>query len=173
MPEQPWILPIPCVSCRETIITLSLIHISINGGTFTGVQGAVSASIGYLEVNGGTFKTVACEHHGTAATFYALYAAGEAGKVLCVINDGYFETEGRQTAVLICNDNTCGDGAINAPATGIVRGGTFVAPVGAVSYTHLDVYKKQVYSGYMVGWYIGTCKLDGLNMRQNCCVLPP
>lgn len=50
---------------------------TINGGTFTGVQGAVSASIGYLEVNGGTFKTVACEHHGTAATFYALYAAGE------------------------------------------------------------------------------------------------
>ena len=103
---------------------------NINGGTFTGVQGAVSASIGYLEVNGGTFKTVACEHHGTAATFYALYAAGEAGKVLCVINDGYFETEGRQTAVLIGNDNTGGDGGINAPATGIVRGGTFVAPVG-------------------------------------------
>lgn len=90
----------------------------------------MSASIGYLEVNGGTFKTVACEHHGTAATFYALYAAGEAGKVLCVINDGYFETEGRQTAVLIGNDNTGGDGGINAPATGIVRGGTFVAPVG-------------------------------------------
>ncbi|MCC3671742.1 hypothetical protein, partial [Terrisporobacter mayombei] len=64
------------------------------------------------------------------ATFYALYAAGEAGKVLCVINDGYFETEGRQTAVLIGNDNTSGDGGINAPATGIVRGGTFVAPVG-------------------------------------------
>ena len=104
--------------------------VTINGGTFTGVQGAVSASIGYLEVNGGTFKTVACEHHGTAATFYALYAAGEAGKVLCVINDGYFETEGRQTAVLIGNDNTSGDGGINAPATGIVRGGTFVAPVG-------------------------------------------
>ncbi|WP_302818075.1 hypothetical protein [Ruthenibacterium lactatiformans] len=125
-----------CSQCNSDIWSYTIRNYSeyskmtINGGTFTGVQGAVSASIGYLEVNGGTFKTVACEHHGTAATFYALYAAGEAGKVLCVINDGYFETEGRQTAVLIGNDNTSGDGGINAPATGIVRGGTFVAPVG-------------------------------------------
>lgn len=125
-----------CSQCNSDIWSYTIRNYSeyskmtINGGTFTGVQGAVSASIGYLEVNGGTFKTVACEHHGTAATFYALYAAGEAGKVLCVINDGYFETEGRQTAVLIGNDNTGGDGGINAPATGIVRGGTFVAPVG-------------------------------------------
>ncbi len=123
-----------CSQCNSDIWSYTIRNYSeyskmtINGGTFTGVQGAVSASIGYLEVNGGTFKTVACEHHGTAATFYALYAAGEAGKVLCVINDGYFETEGRQTAVLIGNDNTGGDGGINAPATGIVRGGTLWHP---------------------------------------------
>ena len=59
---------------------------------FTGVQGAMSASIGYLEINGGTFKSVACATHGTSATFYALYAAGETGKVQCDIHGGHFET---------------------------------------------------------------------------------
>ena len=44
----------------------------------------MSASIGYLEINGGTFKSVACATHGTSATFYALYAAGETGKVQCL-----------------------------------------------------------------------------------------
>ena len=103
----------------------------INGGTFTGVQGAVSSSVGYLEINGGTFKTLKCAQNlSHTATFYALYAAGEVGKVKCVINDGYFETEGRYTAVLIGNDNTGGDGGINEKATGIINGGTFVAPEG-------------------------------------------
>ena len=31
-------------------------QMTINGGTFTGVQGAVSASVGYFEINGGVFK---------------------------------------------------------------------------------------------------------------------
>ena len=102
---------------------------TINGGTFTGTQGAVSASIGYFEVNGGTFKTVDCsKNHG--AIFYALYAAGEAGEVECVINDGTFETEGTVAAVSIGNDNTNGDGGINAQATAHVNGGTFKAPDG-------------------------------------------
>lgn len=106
-------------------------HMTINGGIYTGVQGAVSASIGYLEVNGGTFKSVKCGKVPThTATFYALYAAGEEGKVKCVVNDGHFETEGKATAVLIGNDNTSGDGGINAQATGIINGGTFVAPAG-------------------------------------------
>ena len=101
---------------------------TINGGTFTGVQGAVSASVGYLEINGGTFKTVKCVSDPShTATFYALYAAGEVGKVKCVINDGHFETEGQYTAVLIGNDN---DGGIHEEATGIINGGTFAAPEG-------------------------------------------
>ncbi len=101
----------------------------INGGTFTGTQGAVSAAIGYLEVNDGSFKTVDCEKkHG--AIFYALYAAGEVGEVECVINGGIFETEGHNATVLIGNDNTNGDGGINAQATAYVNGGTFIAPEG-------------------------------------------
>ena len=32
-------------------------QMTINGGTFTGVQGAVSASVGYFEINGGTFSS--------------------------------------------------------------------------------------------------------------------
>lgn len=107
----------------------------INGGTVTGVQGAVSASVGYLEVNDGVFKTLKCtrnpEHK---ATFYALYAAGEEGEVECVINGGYFETEGSVSTALIGNDNTNGDGGINAKATAHINGGTFVAPDGVPSF---------------------------------------
>ena len=105
-------------------------YMVINGGTYTGIQGAVSASIGTLIVNDGYFKSVACETHGTAATFYALYAAGEYGEVRCIINGGTFETEGRVTAVSIGNDNTGGDGVINAQATAEIYGGTFIAPEG-------------------------------------------
>lgn len=52
-------------------------QMTINGGTFTGVQGAVSASVGYFEINGGTFKLgQVCQRSKHTATFYALYVAG-------------------------------------------------------------------------------------------------
>lgn len=99
-----------------------------DGVSVTGTQGAISAAIGYLEVNGGRFETVDCERaHG--AIFYALYAAGEYGQVQCVINGGTF-IGGKRTAVLIGNDNTSGDGGINAAAISHIYGGTFSAPTG-------------------------------------------
>lgn len=104
---------------------------TINGGTFTGVQGAVSASVGYFEINGGTFKSVKCVNDSKhTATFYALYVAGEVGVVKAVINGGTFETEGTYTAALIGNDNTGGDGGINEKATAVINGGVFKAPEG-------------------------------------------
>ncbi len=104
-------------------------RMTINGGTFVGTQGAVSSSVGYLEINDGTFKTVDCDKkHG--AIFYALYAAGEVGKVECVVNGGHFETDGKITAALVGNDNIGGDGGINERATARITGGTFKAPEG-------------------------------------------
>ena len=106
-------------------------QMTINGGTFTGVQGAVSASVGYFEINGGTFKSVKCVNDSKhTATFYALYVAGEVGVVKAVINGGTFETEGTYTAALIGNDNTGGDGGINEKATAVINGGVFKAPEG-------------------------------------------
>ena len=91
-----------------------------------GTQGALSASAGYLEVTGGTYKTRDCDkNHG--AVFYALYVAGEDADVKAVINDGVF-VGGKRTAVSVGNDNTNGDGGINANATSEIRGGTFIAP---------------------------------------------
>ena len=125
-----------CSRCNSNVWAYTVVNylpeskMTINGGTFTGVQGAVSASVGELIVNDGSFKTVACKEHGTAATFYALYAAGEVGEVTCTINGGTFETEGKICAVLIGNDNTGGDGGINAQATAYIKGGTFIAPEG-------------------------------------------
>ncbi len=104
-------------------------RMTINGGYFEGVQGAVSAAIGVLTINDGTFKTVTCKNNPDhTATFYALYAAGEVGEVECYVNGGTFETEGRHAAALIGNDNTGGDGGINAQATAYITGGTFTAP---------------------------------------------
>ena len=124
-----------CSSCNNQIWAYTIINVDeksdmvINDGYFEGTQGAVSASFGSLIVNDGTFKTVDCDKkHG--AIFYALYAAGENGKVECTINGGHFETVGKYACVLIGNDNTGGDGGINAPATAHIKGGTFVAPEG-------------------------------------------
>lgn len=114
-------------------------YMIINGGTFIGTQGAVSAAIGTLIVNDGYFKSVVCENNHTGAVFYALYAAGEAGRVRCVINGGTFETEGNVTAVSIGNDNSGGDGGIKAPATGEIYGGTFIAPAGVDALRVADV----------------------------------
>nr|QGT51023.1 hypothetical protein Firmicute1046_0990 [uncultured Firmicutes bacterium] len=99
-----------------------------DGVSVTGTQGAISAAIGYLEVNGGRYETVNCDrNHG--AVFYALYAAGGYGEVQCVINDGTF-IGGKRYAVYLGNDNTNGDGGINAAAISHIYGGTFIAPEG-------------------------------------------
>ena len=98
-----------------------------------GTQGALSASAGYLEVTGGTYETRDCDKkHG--AVFYALYVAGEDADVKAVINDGVF-VGGKRTAVLVGNDNTNGDGGINANATSEIRGGSFTAPDGVPAIT--------------------------------------
>ena len=103
----------------------------INDGYFEGVQGAASSAVGKLTVNGGIFKTVKCsENESHTAIYYALYAAGEVGKVECYINGGDFSTVGSNAAVLIGNDNEGGDGGIRAQATAYVTGGTFTAPDG-------------------------------------------
>lgn len=121
-----------CSQCNAQIWSYTIRNatesakMTIDGGTYTGVQGAVSSSAGYLEINGGTMKSVKCKKNSDhTATFYALYAAGEQGKVKCVINGGHFETEGKVATVLVGNDN---DGGIKEKATVIIRGGTFVAP---------------------------------------------
>ena len=104
----------------------------INDGEVIGTQGAVSFIGGTGEINGGSFKTQGCPEHGNTGSniFYALYVAGEEDEVACEVNGGIFETEGKQAAALIGNDNTGGDGGINADATTIINNGTFKAPKG-------------------------------------------
>ncbi len=103
-----------------------------NGGQVDGVQGALAVSAGYAEIKGGTFTAHACKTHGPNNAFYALYVAGEEDEVKCVVYDGNFTSEGKYTAVLIGNDNTNGDGGINAKATSEIKGGTFVATIEGV-----------------------------------------
>ena len=121
-----------CSSCNSQVWGYTIQNATkesrmvINGGYYEGVQGAVSAAIGSLIVNDGTFKAVACkENSAHAATFYALYAAGENGNVYCEVNGGIFENEGKRPAAVVGNDNKGGDGGINADATARIYGGTF------------------------------------------------
>lgn len=96
------------------------------GGSVTGVQGGLAINNGYAEVKGGNFQTVACEHSSIGAySFYALYIAGEEGKVEAHISGGTY-TSASKVAVLCGNDNTGGDGGINAKATAYITGGTFI-----------------------------------------------
>ena len=132
-----------CSACNENIWAYTVRNYTdssnpgnprmiVNGGTYTGTQGAMSSSVGYLEVNDGTFQTVDCANkHGSI--FYALYVAGERGKVQCAVNGGTFTTTGRNTAALLGNDNTNGDGGINAEASVHVYDGTFIAPEGVTA----------------------------------------
>ena len=116
-------------------------------GTVVGVQGAFSSSAGYTEIRNGSFETVSCEKHsGGTSTFYALYVAGEDEDVKCVVYDGTFKSVYR-TAVLIGNDNTNGDGGINANATSEIKGGTFIAPKGVPAITGATNTGNPVISG--------------------------
>lgn len=123
-----------CSQCKSEIWAYTIVNIgimTISGGTVTGVQGAVAVSSGSAEITGGSFKTVICQEDSThTATFYALYVAGENDVSNCSVSGGTFETEGQQAAVLVGNDNTNGDGGINAKAHVTISGGTFKAPEG-------------------------------------------
>ena len=123
--------------------------IAINGGTVLGVQGGIAISGGSAVINDvvsaaeecGTWETtpagtaLQCDHsdHGNVS-HYALYIAGESDVSSAVVNGGTF-TSAYRTAVLIGNDNTGGDGGINADAYAILNGGTFTAPDGVAAVT--------------------------------------
>ena len=97
-------------------------------GTVIGVQGAFSSSAGYTEIHDGSFETVSCDNHKDgSSSYYPLYIAGEDEDVKCVVYGGTFKSVSK-TAALIGNDNTNGDGGINANATSEIFGGTFIAP---------------------------------------------
>lgn len=104
--------------------------ITFNNGTVTGVQGALAIGGGSGVVNGGTFTTVSCETHTNGSSaFYAVYIAGETGGATATINGGTF-TSVSKAAIHVGNDNTNGDGGINANATVFVKGGTFISKDG-------------------------------------------
>lgn len=108
------------------IISSGKLHIT--DANVTGVQGALAINNGYAVVDGGNYRTVGCVHDngGTPGlySFYALYIAGEEGKVEAHINGGTYNAIYR-SAVLAGNDNTGGDGGINAKATAYITGGIF------------------------------------------------
>ena len=135
-------------------------------GTVIGVQGAFSTSAGYSEIHGGTFKTVSCEKHANGSSaWYALYIAGEDEDVKCVVYDGYFESVSKTTA-LIGNDNTGGDGGINADATIEIKGGTFVAPANQNAVTGAENTGNPIITGGTFSSNVSKYVADG-------CVLVP
>lgn len=129
-----------------------------NNGSVTGVQGALGIFKGYAEVKGGTFQTVGCEHSAAGAySFYALYIAGEDGPVEAHISGGSY-TSASRVAVLCGNDNTGGDGGINAKATAYISGGTFI---GGGDGTALHVEKITGNSTITGGTFSDKVNSDG------------
>ena len=127
-------------SCNKTVDNIGNNHwaycfissgtLYFNNGNVSGVQGGLAINNGYAEVKGGTFKTTTCEHTPNgSASYYALYIAGEEGEVEAHISGGTY-TSAYQVAVLCGNDNTGGDGGINAKATAYISGGTFTGGAG-------------------------------------------
>jgi len=102
--------------------------ITFNEGTVTGVQGAMGVGGGNAVINGGTFTTLTCEH-GSDPAFYAVYIAGETDNATATINGGTFKSASKQ-AIWVGNDNTNGDGGINAKATVEIKNGIFISNDG-------------------------------------------
>ena len=101
-------------------------HMVINNAVVTGIQGGVASSNGYIEIHNGTFSTDPDD----STSFYAVYIAGEYGDVEAHIYGGTFSSP--RYAGYIGNDNTGGDGGINAPAIATIYGGTFNGVQGSV-----------------------------------------
>lgn len=92
-------------------------------GKVIGVQGAFSTSAGKTEIYDGTFETVACDKHPNGnSAYYALYVAGESGKVLCNVHEGTFKSISK-VAAFIGNSN---DGGDKLDAVANFYGGTFI-----------------------------------------------
>lgn len=93
-----------------------------NGGTVTGIQGAISAAWGEIVINGGSFSTYKCSDH-PYSSFHACYIAGDDGIVEGQIYGGTFYSVAQRA--LYIGNNTPGDGGENAPAAATVSGGVF------------------------------------------------
>lgn len=99
---------------------------TVNHATITGIQGALASNAGTLTVKGDNFST----DWDDSASFYALYIAGEADVVQGFVYGGNFSSP--KHAIHIGNDNTNGDGGINADATTTIYGGTFNGGISAI-----------------------------------------
>ncbi|WP_308754679.1 hypothetical protein [uncultured Anaerotruncus sp.] len=100
-----------------------------NNGSVQGVQGALAISNGYAEVKDGRFETVPDTDGNDSCAHYAIYIAGEVGEVEAHVSGGTFKSASK-VAILVGNDNTGGDGGINAKATAYISGGTFTGGNG-------------------------------------------
>ena len=140
-------------------------------GTVIGVQGALATAAGYSEIRDGEFKTAPCKNHPTGNTaFYALYVAGESGKVETNIYGGTF-TSSTKAAAYIGNSN---DGGDKKEAIANFYGGKFVGGNGAKETVHVDnqlggleitggTYQTSDGQKYDVSAYIP----DGTNLNQD------
>ena len=104
-------------------------------GKVIGVQGAFSTSAGKTEIYDGTFETVSCDKHlNGSSAFYALYVAGESGKVLCNVHGGTFKSISK-VAAFIGNSN---DGGDKLDAVANFYGGTFITGDNNNNVIHVD-----------------------------------
>lgn len=108
------------------------------GGTVIGVQGGIAIFGGSGEIYDCdvTVRDNVYEAAGDTSdrSFYALYVAGEATEVTCLVEGGTFNAHYRYAAY-IGNSNAGGDGGLMLDARVQINGGTFIGEMGAI---HVD-----------------------------------
>lgn len=120
----------------------------IENCTVTGVQGALAVGGGHAVINGGTYETVACKTHGEGPAHYAVYIAGETSGATAEIYGGTYQAISK-SAIWVGNDNTNGDGGINAKATVKVYGGKYSSQENVpVMMTGPVTGTPAIYGGY-------------------------
>lgn len=102
-------------------------EMTINGGEFHGIQGAISLMGGNCIINDAKVYVADNPDLGYIGkkAFYAVYISGEATPGNAIINGGYFESE--NVPLWVGNSNQGGDGGLMLNATATVNGGHFVS----------------------------------------------
>lgn len=115
----------------------------VKNATIAGVQGGLAGNKGKLYVYSGNFST----DWENGRSFYALYVAGEYGVSEAEIYGGNFISK-RPTS--IGNDNTGGDGGINADASVKIYGGSFIGKGSPITFAKETAKDPQILGGRFI-----------------------
>lgn len=127
---------------KYTYTVISKGEITVNGGVIRGIHGALAVINAKGTVNNVKAYTFVTPMDGISSpdSYYALYVAGEVGKVDVTVKNGTFISE-KQAAVLVGNSN---DGGEKEKASLTLLGGTFESKALTYDFKYSEETKGSI-----------------------------